>query len=98
MPPAATKLRDIPTGAVPYIGMTDLLVFKIHSCGLRAEGSKKRRDALDAETIARTIPTLPIVLNAEQKALVEPCIVDVVAHGAESEQWWRAYLGLPASS
>lgn len=98
MPAAARKLRDVPAGSVPYIGMIDLVVFKIHSCGLRAEASKKRRDADDAENLADAIQTTPLGLSVEQKAIVEPLISDVVAHGKRSERWWRSQLGLPAAA
>lgn len=97
MPPAAKKLLDIPKGAVPYIAAIDLIVFKINSCGLRAQGSKKRRDATDAETLLeKVIQSAPLSLSPQQKSIVEPCLADMVAHGSHAEEWWRTYLGLPA--
>lgn len=96
MPAAARKLKDIPKGTVPYISIVDLIVFKINSCGLRAQGSKKRRDALDAGNLLdKETQASPLSLTSAQKAIVEPCIVDVVAHGGHSEKWWRERLGLP---
>jgi hypothetical protein len=89
------KLKDIPRGGVPYISTTDLIVFKMNSCGLRAQPAKKRVDAADAETLLeQETRKSPLKLNSTQKGLVEPSIQDVVAHGSRDESWWRAHLGL----
>ena len=98
MPAGATELRDLPTGVIPCISETDLIVFKMNSCGLRALTSKKRVDAIDAETLLE-LPTVqtPLSLTDAQRAIVEPCIRDVVAHGTKTEEWWREHLSLPAS-
>ena len=98
MPAAAVKLRDLPAGAIPWISAIDLIVFKINSCGLRAQAQKKRTDATDAQVLLERL-TLNGSLNlaAAQRAIVEPCIQDVVAHGTKSKAWWRQRLGLPAS-
>lgn len=93
------KLQDIAAGVVPYISVIDLLVFKIRSCGLRAQGFKKRRDAVDAENLLENETQVsPLSLSNAQKAIVEPCIADVVAHGKHTEQWWKTRLGMPAPS
>ncbi|KAF2459309.1 hypothetical protein BDY21DRAFT_337915 [Lineolata rhizophorae] len=99
MPAAAVKLKDIAANAIPYISPTDLIIFKINSCGLRSQGVKKRTDAVDAETLlARETLHSPLTLTSTQQAIVAPCIVDVVTHGRQSEQWWRQRLGLPTSN
>lgn len=98
MPNAAKKVQDIPDGTVPHISVIDLIVFKINSCGLRAQDSKKRRDALDAEALLeKETRVSPLSLTKEQKRIVELCIPDVVAHGGQSEEWWRSRLDLPAA-
>jgi len=98
MPAAAVKLRDLPAGAIPWISATDLVVFKMNSCGLRAQPSKRRTDATDAQTLLEKLTVHgPLSLTASQRAIVEPCIKDVVAHGSKTETWWRQRLGLPAS-
>lgn len=98
MPAAAVKLRDLPAGAIPWISATDLVVFKINSCGLRAQTSKKRTDAADAQALLEKLTVHgSLNLTAAQRAIVELCIQDVVAHGTKSKAWWRQRLGLPAS-
>lgn len=96
MPAAATKLQDIPVGGVPYISPTDLMVFKIFSCGLRAQAVKKRTDAADAEQVLTMMTEhSSLKLTSAQRAIVEPCIADMVAHGSKDDKWWREQLGLP---
>ncbi|KAK1729322.1 uncharacterized protein BDZ83DRAFT_50569 [Colletotrichum acutatum] len=95
MPAAATEIGRIPHGSVPYISPTDLIVFKINSCGLRAQVNKKRTDALDAVTLLELeTRNGPLTLNSAQRAVVEQCIADVVAHGPKNAQWWKQRLGL----
>ncbi|KAK3372632.1 hypothetical protein B0H63DRAFT_527465 [Podospora didyma] len=93
LPSAATKLKNIPAGAVPYISPTNLLVFKINSYELRAQDAKKRADAQDAETliISQGVQA-PLKPTAQQQNIVEPCIADVttsehVAAVATTEYW-----------
>jgi hypothetical protein len=98
MPAAAAKLRDLPAGATPYISATDLVVFKINSCGLRAQTAKKRTDAADAQALLeRLTGQAPLSLSNAQKAAVEQGINDVVTYGTKTKAWWREKLGLPAS-
>jgi hypothetical protein len=92
MPAAATKLRDLPAGAIPYISATDLVVFKMNSCG------KKRTDVADAQALLERLTVhASLNLTDTQRAIVEPCIKDVVAQGTKSKEWWSERLGLPAS-
>jgi hypothetical protein len=98
MPDAAQELRDIPLNTVPYISAVDLIIFKIHSCGLRAQPAKKRTDAFDAEALLRQLGVTaqsPLSLTTDQQGIVEPCITDVVANGTKDETWWKQRLGLP---
>jgi len=37
--------------AIPHISATDLVVFKMNSCGLRAQTCKKRTDSADAQAL-----------------------------------------------
>ncbi|RMZ78132.1 hypothetical protein DV738_g3992, partial [Chaetothyriales sp. CBS 135597] len=97
MPAAARKLRDLPLGTVPYISAVDLAVFKIYSCGLRAERSKRRTDAFDAENlIAELTRQGPLSLTNEQRSAVEKGLDDVPAYGGKSKEWWKEKLGLSA--
>ena len=97
MPTAARAIKDTPSNFIPYISPTDLIVFKINSCGLRATVPKKRRDASDAEVMLENeTRTSPLSLTSAQTAIVEPCIRGVVAHGNQTENWWRQRLGMPA--
>ncbi|KAH8665289.1 hypothetical protein BGZ60DRAFT_565429 [Tricladium varicosporioides] len=93
IPSTAQSLSQIPAGKVPFISQIDLLIVKLNSCGLWAQDAKKRVDALDAMSLLRDMAT-PLHLTAEQLAIVEPCIKDVVAHGTKTEDWWKQRLGL----
>jgi len=98
MPDTAKLLEKIPPGRVPYISPTDLIVFKICSCGLRAEHTKRRTDARDTEKLLEMEAAhKPLRLTSDQKALVEPCIADVVQYGQRAEQWFRVKLGIPTA-
>lgn len=79
---------------MPYIAPTDLLMFKMHSCGLRAQALKSAIDANDAEVLLAAMST-PLTLTSHQQVLAEPRIADVVSFGSKSESWWRQNLGLP---
>jgi len=98
MPPAAMKLRDLPAGVISCISATDLVVFKMNSCGLWAQTPKKRTDATNAQVLLErlTVHTSLNLIDA-QRVIVEPCIRDVVAHGTKNEAWWRERLNLPTS-
>jgi hypothetical protein len=93
MPSTSQTLSQIPAGSIPLISQRDLFIFKMNSCGLRAQDAKKRVDALDAVSLLRDLES-PLRLTAEQLAIVEPCIRDVVAHGTKAEDWWKQRLGL----
>lgn len=98
MPAAAAKLRDLPAGAIPYISAIDLVVFKMNFCGLRAQTFKKRTDAADAQALLESLTVhASLNLTNDQRAIVEPCIKDLVAHGTKTKAWWRERLDLPAS-
>lgn len=99
MPAAARAIKDIPMGLIPYISPTDLIVFKMNCCGLRAKPAKKVIDAGDAETLIQgQTSNSPLSLTGAQKDVVEPCIADMVQYGSQSEEWWRHRLGMPASN
>lgn len=96
IPADAQQLKNIPAGCVPYISAVDLIVFKINSCGLRADAIKKETDAIDAQNLIRKVTaTMLINLTTEQKTIVENGLADVLAFSTESEKWWREQLGLP---
>ncbi|KAK4038319.1 hypothetical protein C8A01DRAFT_37706 [Parachaetomium inaequale] len=46
LPPAAQQVQHIPLNAIPFISPTDLIVFKIHSCGTRGDATKNKDDAV----------------------------------------------------
>ena len=83
-------------GVIPYISLTDLIVFKIECCGKR-ERTKGETDAIDAEALlGMVIEPLPLVLNPEQKILVKDGIEAVMRHSLDNPRsWWRERLGLP---
>lgn len=99
MPAAAAKLKDIPAGVVPYISATDLVVFKINSCGLRAQAGKRRVDAGDAQILLETMTAAgPLRLTTAQRAVVEAGLESVIQNGRKNEAWWRERLGFKAGS
>ncbi|OIW30824.1 hypothetical protein CONLIGDRAFT_679579 [Coniochaeta ligniaria NRRL 30616] len=97
LPAAAQRLDSIPAGSVPYISPTDLLMFKMHSCGLRGDADKREQDAKDAETLLGAMTTPP-TLTHHQQQLAELNVADVVTYGTRSEDWWRRKLGLPLNT
>lgn len=98
MPAAAMSLKDVPAGALPCISKTDLIIFKINSCGLRAQMIKRAMDAGDAEALLEGLTVhASLNLTAAQRAIVEPCLDDVVAYGTHDKAWWSERLGLPTS-
>ncbi|KAK0117571.1 hypothetical protein ONS95_011907 [Cadophora gregata] len=48
-------INQIPAGVVSYISPTELLTYKIYSCGLRADNAKRGVDAVDALTLSQCI-------------------------------------------
>lgn len=96
IPADTPKLKNIQAGSVPYIPPVDLIVFKINSCGLRADGKKKETDASDAEALLNMVTAnMSINLTTEQQAIVENGLADVLALSSRPEKWWREGLGLP---
>ncbi|KAG5951266.1 hypothetical protein E4U57_006999 [Claviceps arundinis] len=97
LPEAAIRIKDVQQGEVPYISVLDLIIFKIFSCGMRAQAKKRLLDATDAESLVLyqiKNEGSGIKLNAKQKEMVEPYIMDVVENGEKTEKWWRENLGL----
>jgi hypothetical protein len=94
-PTAAKIISTIPNGSVPYISVTDLIVFRIHSCGLRAENVKKRRDALDAVVLLEQETKAGASgLTQEQKSAVQQGLGDVVPVSGKNTKWWSDRLGI----
>ncbi|XMA13751.1 hypothetical protein WAI453_006542 [Rhynchosporium graminicola] len=97
IPSEAQALSQIPAGHVPFISQIDLLIFKMNSCGLRAQIAKKRIDARDAQNLLQNMTT-PLRLTAAQLAIVELCLSDVVSQGTKTQEWWKQRLGLVAQN
>ncbi|KAI1502806.1 hypothetical protein F5X99DRAFT_143515 [Biscogniauxia marginata] len=104
LPDSARNIRDIPYGEVPYISLTDLIVFKLDSSGLRSNLVKKERDARDAAAlvefeIGRRLceASPPLELSRRQEQVVEEALCDVARCGAKEKTWWERHLGLSGS-
>lgn len=94
-PTAAKIISTIPNGTIPYISVTDLIVFKIHSFGLRAENVKKRRDALDAVVpLEQETKAGALGLTQEQKSSAKQGLGDVVPVSGKNTKWWSDRLGI----
>lgn len=98
MPDAAQKLKNIPEGTLPYISLADLMVFKINSCGLRAQMSKRLIDAADAQNLLEELAAhSPLTLTSRQRGIVEAGLADVVSNSNMPREWWAVRLGLAES-
>ena len=92
------KVNQISVSDVPYISPTDLIIFKICSCGMRARPFKRRTDARDAESMIEIeAAQAPLDLMSAQKALVDTYLADVIKYGTKTELWLRQKLGLPVA-
>ena len=67
-PSAAQRVKDIPAGAIPYIALEDLILFKIYSCHRRGQ-CKALADARDAFSLLG-IARQPLVLTEEQRVSI----------------------------
>ncbi|KAL8923936.1 MAG: hypothetical protein Q9208_004373 [Pyrenodesmia sp. 3 TL-2023] len=98
LPAAARTIKDTPANFIPYISPIDLVVFKMHCCRLRAKAAKRRTDAGDAEAVLESeTRDSALDLTSAQKAIVKPCIADMIKYGTRSVEWWKQRLGMPAS-
>ncbi|KAI0005638.1 hypothetical protein F4779DRAFT_633444 [Xylariaceae sp. FL0662B] len=93
LPAAAVNVRDIPYGEVPYISLTDLIVFKLDSAGLRSSPAKKDRDARDAAALVEHYRGA-LALSRRQKRVAEEALCDVARCGTREKRWWDRNLGL----
>jgi hypothetical protein len=89
-------VQDIAKGEVPFISCEDLVIFKIHCCGLRGEKAKAEIDARDAMDLLDTMAR-PLELSPQQQSVVNAGIDSVLEHCSrkKSLSWWRKKLGLP---
>ncbi|KAI5927002.1 hypothetical protein F4810DRAFT_421886 [Camillea tinctor] len=101
LPDSARNIRYIPYGEVPYISLTDLIVFKLDSSSLHSNLAKKERDARDAAALLEheVGPLLgedrpPLELTWKQIQIVKEALCDVVKCGAKEKSWWETHLGL----
>ncbi|KAL4971052.1 uncharacterized protein BDV14DRAFT_194833 [Aspergillus stella-maris] len=96
IPDTAMRICDIPAGHVPYLTELDVMVFKIRSCGLRADETKRKRDAADAFHLLKDLAENgPITLTPTQVAAVREGLPAVLERTSVEEQWWRTTLNVP---
>ncbi|KAF3000105.1 hypothetical protein E8E13_003629 [Curvularia kusanoi] len=95
LPSAATIVGATPSGFIPYISLTDLVVFKISACGLRPDDGKKQRHATDAYHLLN-MHQQALQLSTEQKAHIEPALWGVIINLTKKTDkvWWNTKLGL----
>lgn len=90
-------MQDISQDEVPYISLTDLIVFKLDSSGLRSNPVKKERDAQDAAALVNLATKErrgSIQLSAKQEQVVEEALCDVARCGTKEKVWWEQRMGL----
>ncbi|KAI0386615.1 hypothetical protein F5Y04DRAFT_288540 [Hypomontagnella monticulosa] len=97
LPEAAQKVQDISRDEVPYISLTDLIVFKLDSSGLRSNPVKKERDAQDAAALVKLATKErrgSLQLSEKQEQVVEEALCDVAKCGTKEKGWWEKQMGL----
>ncbi|KAI1778306.1 hypothetical protein F4818DRAFT_295769 [Hypoxylon cercidicola] len=95
LPESATKVEDLSQDEIPYISLTDLIVFKLDSSGLRSNPLKKDRDARDAAALVDYASNHgTIELNEKQEQVVEEALCDVGKCGTKEKSWWEEQMGL----
>ncbi|KAI1140415.1 hypothetical protein F5Y05DRAFT_411471 [Hypoxylon sp. FL0543] len=99
LPDSAMKVQDISRNEIPYISLTDLIVFKLDSSGLRSNPAKKERDARDAAALVDLAANkAPIQLSRKQEQVVEEALCDVATCGTKEKGWWEKHMGLEKAS
>ncbi len=93
-PSAAQRVKDIPAGAIPYLSLEDIIVFKVwlcHHLGTESEA----RDAADAAfKMLGTVPQ-PLALTQEQQDVVAGGISRAINFAPRHRRdWFRKRLGL----
>ncbi|KAI1418678.1 hypothetical protein F5Y13DRAFT_196449 [Hypoxylon sp. FL1857] len=95
LPESAVRAQDISRDEIPYISLTDLIVFKLDSSGLRSNPAKKERDARDAAALVDLAANkAPIRLSAKQEQVVEEALCDVATCGTKEKGWWEKQMNL----
>ncbi|KAI1808111.1 hypothetical protein F4811DRAFT_335811 [Daldinia bambusicola] len=95
LPESAVKVQDISEDEVPYISLTDLIVFKLDSSGLRSNPAKKERDALDAAALVDLAThKSSLRLSEKQEQVVEEALCDMAKCGSKEKGWWEKRMGL----
>ncbi|XXH03561.1 hypothetical protein Hte_009966 [Hypoxylon texense] len=95
LPESATKVQDLSDDEIPYISLTDLIVFKLDSSGLRSNPLKKDRDARDAAALVDHASRRgAIALSEKQEQVVEEALCDVGRCGTKEKSWWVDQMGL----
>lgn len=75
--------------------MTDLLAFKINSCGLRPTVLKRVLDAQDAVTIVNTLSANGRVsLDTTQRAAIRQGLDTVMSETGTDYAWWNSRVDL----
>lgn len=91
-------MQDIDDDAIPYISLTDLIVFKLDSSGLRSNPAKKERDACDAAALVDLACSRSrrgsVDLTKKQEQVVEEALCDVSKCGTKEKCWWEKHMGL----
>ncbi|KAI1389794.1 uncharacterized protein F4822DRAFT_213976 [Hypoxylon trugodes] len=95
LPESAAKVQEISSSEIPYISLTDLIVFKLDSSGLRSNPVKKERDARDAAALVSLAANEgTIQLSEKQEQVVEEALCDVAKCGTKEKGWWEHQMGL----
>ncbi|KAI5858185.1 hypothetical protein GGS23DRAFT_607714 [Durotheca rogersii] len=95
LPESAMKVQDISPNEIPYISLTDLIVFKLDSSGLRSNPVKKERDARDAVALVElAVSEGSIHLSKKQEQIVEEALCDFGKCGTKETNWWEKRMGL----
>jgi hypothetical protein len=95
LPLASEVVSTITNDTIPYISAMDLLVFKIHFCGERANKMKSSRDATDAAALLKQeILSGPLDFTPKQMTAIEIGLMDVITYSGQTETWWNEHLSV----
>ncbi|KAL1850886.1 hypothetical protein Plec18170_006723 [Paecilomyces lecythidis] len=93
IPSEATPLSEIDLEYIPFISVSDLILFRIHSCGIRPCRIKSENDAREAEELTKLLTEEESwVLARDQKLVLRDEIGSVIQYGTKGIDWWENKL------
>lgn len=83
---------------LPYLSLTDVLIFKIYFCSMRGLPEKRQQDASNAMAVVEFFQSnaaaMPIWLSPEQRQAATEALLSFSPYSEKGERYWRRVLGL----